>query len=104
MAEVIIEPNDEYDILQNEENEILIALRARMGGVETPRMLYDGQDKILFYRNEDQTIVFDQILPDVAAALMLVDKVLFVEVRDEAIVREYMVPMQKVARIPAVKA
>lgn len=48
MAEVIVEPNDEYDILQNEENEILIALRARMGGVETPRMLYDGQDKILF--------------------------------------------------------
>ncbi len=103
MAEVIVEPNDEYDILQNEDNEILIALRARMGGVEEPRILYDGRDKILFYRNEDQTIVFEQIAPDVAQAIMLVDKVLFVEVRDEAIVREYMVPLQKVPRIPTIK-
>ncbi len=103
MTEVIVEPNGEYDILQNERHEVLMVIRARMGGIDAPRILYDGQDKILFYRNKNQTIVFNQIIPNVATAIMQADEVLFVEVQDEAIVREYKVPLQKVPRIPAIK-
>ena len=88
MSEVIIEPVDEYDILLNEDDEVLIAIRARLGGVNRPQILYDGADKILLYRNQDQTIY----LADVP------------EVHDESIVREYMVPLKKVERLPALDA
>ena len=50
MTEVIVEPLDEYDILLNEDDEVLIAIRARLGGVSKPQILYDGQDKVLLYR------------------------------------------------------
>lgn len=101
MAEVTIEPTNEYDILQNEDDEILIALRARMGGVDHPRALYDGKDKVVFYRNGDQTIFFENVPESFRKPILNVKEVLFVEVRDDAIIREYMVPLQKVAKLPA---
>ena len=39
MSEVIIEPVNEYDILLNEDDEVLIAIRARLGGVSKPQIL-----------------------------------------------------------------
>lgn len=56
MSEIVIEPVDEYDILLNEDGEVMIAIRARLGGVNKPQILYDGADRILLYRNADQTI------------------------------------------------
>ena len=104
MSEVIIEPVNEYDILLNEDDEVLIAIRARLGGVSKPQILYDGADKILLYRNADQTIYLADIPQAVREVLQTVSKLLMIEVHDEAIVREYMVPLKQVERLPALNA
>ena len=104
MSEVIIEPVNEYDILLNEDDEVLIAIRARLGGVSKPQILYDGADKILLYRNTDQTIYLADIPQAVRDVLQKVSKLLMIEVHDEAIVREYMVPLKQVERLPALNA
>ena len=101
MSEVVIEPVNEYDILLNEEGEVLIAIRARLGGVNKPQILYDGSDKILLYRNVDQTIFLADVPQRIRKALENVSKLLMVEVHDEAIVREYMVPLKMVKSLPA---
>ena len=95
-----IEPVDEYDILLNEEGEIMIAIRARLGGVNKPQILYDGADRILLYRNADQTIYLANVPQEIRKTLERVSKLLMVEVHDDAIVREYMVPLKMVAQLP----
>ena len=104
MSEVIIEPVNEYDILLNEDDEVLIAIRARLGGVSKPQILYDGADKILLYRNSEQTIYLADIPEVIRSVLQKVSKLLMIEVHDEAIVREYMVPLKQVERLPALDA
>ena len=104
MSEVIIEPVNEYDILLNEDDEVLIAIRARLGGVSKPQILYDGADKILLYRNTEQTIYLADIPQAVRDVLQKVSKLLMIEVHDEAIVREYMVPLKQVERLPVLNA
>ena len=104
MSEVIIEPVNEYDILLNEDDEVLIAIRARLGGVNKPQILYDGADKILLYRNTEQTIYLADVPEAVREVLQKVSKLLMIEVHDEAIVREYMVPLKQVERLPALNA
>ena len=100
MGEMIVEPSDEYDVLLNEDDEVLIAIRARLGEVEKPQVLYAGSDKILLYRNPKQTIFLADIPVEVRGALKKVSKLLMVEVHDEAVVREYFVPLKLVSKLP----
>jgi len=101
MGEVAVEPVGEYDVLLNEDNEVLIAIRARLGGVDKPQILYAGQDKVLLYRNPNQTIFLIDMPQPVCEALKKVSKLLMVEVHDESIVREYFVPLKQVSQLPA---
>ena len=82
----------------------MIAIRARLGGVSKPQILYDGADKILLYRNSEQTIYLADVPEAVREILQKVSKLLMIEVHDEAIVREYMVPLKQVERLPALNA
>ena len=103
MSEVVIESVNEYDILLNEDEEVLVAIRARLGGVNKPQVLYDGKnDKILLYRNADQLICLVDVPKPICEALQKISKLLMVEVHDESIVREYMVPLKKVSRLPTI--
>lgn len=101
MTAIVVEPLQEYDILLNEEDEILIAIRARLGGVSKPQLLYDGKDKIVLYRNEDQTIYLTEVPEPVRKPLEKLSKVLMIEVHDDAIIREYMAPIKVVSHIPS---
>lgn len=100
MDEKIVEPANEYDVLLNEDDEVLIAIRARLGEVEKPQILYAGQDKILLYRNSNESIFLADVPPQVRDALKKVSKLLMVEVHDESIVREYFVPLKIVSKLP----
>ncbi len=96
----MVEVENHYDILKNSEGELLVAIKARMGGSERPKILYDGQDQALLYRSVDQTIVLDYINPGVRETFANIRQVLVVELRDDDIVREYMVPVRRVAKLP----
>ncbi len=101
MSEVVVEPINEYEILLNEEDEILIAIRARLGGVNKPQIIYDGKDKVVLYRNEGQTIYLSEVPDEVRTPLANLKKLLMVEIHDDAIVREYMVPIKQVPKVPS---
>lgn len=86
--------NSRYDILQNEEGEILIIIEARAGGPEEPRFVYDGGKTALLYRNKDIAVVFNDIAEDAHVPLKSVSNMLIVEVENEEVVREYDVPVR----------
>ncbi|MBO7333051.1 MAG: hypothetical protein J6U64_05250 [Alphaproteobacteria bacterium] len=100
MAEVISLKDGDYDILQNEAKEILIAIKARITGMKSPQIIYDGEDRVLFYRNPELVVAINDVPEEAREAIMDVSKVLMVEVHDDSIVSEYMVPIKKVPKIP----
>ena len=100
MNEIVVEPIDRYDILLNEDDEILIAIHARMDVAKTPCILYDGKDRILLYRTPKQPIFLVDVPEAVRPALTQVGKILMVEVQDDAVVREYMAAVQAVKTLP----
>ena len=101
MVETVVIPEGEYDLLQNEDNEILMAIRARMGNVENPHILYDGGDTVLFYRNNESNFFIEAIPVLIRDLLSTVNQILMIEVHDDQIVSEYMVPVRKVAKLPS---
>lgn len=88
-----------YDILQNEEGEILIIINAFTGGPENPRFVYDGGETALLYRNKENTVVFNAIPADARLPLKSVNSMLIVEVENEDVAREYTTPVRLVKDI-----
>lgn len=102
MAEVSKQKNNEYGVLLNEEGEVLFAIRARLDGAQQPRMLYDGGDCAVFYRSKEHIIYLENLIAMVRKPLSQIKQVLFVEVFENAIVREYIVPVSFVDKMPPI--
>ena len=96
-----LEQESRYDILQNEQGEILIIINARSGGPENPRFVYDGGETALLYRTKDCAVVFRDIAIDARLPLKSVSTMLIVEVEDEDVAREYTVPVRVVKDVKA---
>lgn len=91
-----LEQESRYDILQNEEGEILIIINSRAGGPENPRFVYDGGETALLYRTKDSAVVFKDIAVSARLPLKSVSSMLIVEVENEDVAREYTVPVRVV--------
>jgi len=91
-----MEQENRFDILQNEEGEILIIINAYAGGPENPRFVYDGGTTALLYRTKDSAVVFGDIPESAHVALKAVSTMLIVEVEGEDVAREYTVPVRLV--------
>lgn len=89
-----VDKEGRYDILQNDEGEILVIINAREGGPENPRFLYDGGDTALLYRTKDSAVVFNDIAKEAHIPLKSVSTMLIVEVEGEEVAREYDVPVR----------
>lgn len=82
------------DILQNAAGEILLIIKSRQGGPENPRFVYDGGSKALLYRSRESALVLNNIENDARNPLKTVDELLVVEVENDDVAREYMVPVR----------
>lgn len=89
-----LEQESRYDILQNDAGEILIIINSRSGGPENPRFVYDGGEEALLYRTKDSAVVFKNIAKDARLPLKSVSSMLIVEVENEDVEREYVVPVR----------
>lgn len=89
-----IEQENRYDILQNEQGDILIIINSRAGGPENPRFVYDGSETALLYRTKESAVVFENIATDARLPLKSVSTMLIVEVEGEDVAREYDVPVR----------
>lgn len=96
-----MEQESRFDILQNEEGEILIIINAYAGGPENPRFVYDGGATALLYRTKDSAVVFKDIPESAHVALKAVSSMLIVEVENEDVAREYTVPVRMVKDVKA---
>lgn len=102
-----VEKENYYDILQNADQEIMICLKAREYSPQSPQMLYAGQDKILFYRRENETVLLDSIHQDVWKSLENATQVYVAEysatdtqTQEKGIIREYTVALRHVQKLP----
>ncbi len=89
-----VEQESRYDILQNEEGEILIIINSRAGGPENPRFVYDGGTTALLYRTKDSAVIFKNVAKEARLPLKSVSSMLIVEVENEDVAREYIVPVR----------
>ena len=98
-----VDQESRYDILQNEEGDILIIINSRAGGPENPRFVYDGGATAFLYRTKDSAVLYENVAKQAAFRLPLksVSSMLIVEVENEDVAREYVVPVRIVKDVKA---
>lgn len=95
-----VEQEKKYRILKNESGDLMFLIRGRLKNAENPRIVYDGKDHALFYRNSESTIVLDYIHPMIQSNLARATQVLIVEAQGDSIVREYMAEVKIIKELP----
>ena len=88
-----------YDILVNGVGGILIIVNYKETEPDNPRIVYDGMDTALVYRNGESAFLLENIALKARTDLMNVEEVLMVEIKDDKVAREYMVPMRKIENL-----
>ena len=88
-----------YTILQNAKGEIMIMMDSRAGGPENPRFIYDGSGTALLYRSQGSTVAFRDIDKEARSPLKAVSEVLIVEIENDDVEREYIVPTRLVKSV-----
>lgn len=89
MVAPIVEQEKNFNILQNESGKLMILIRARLEDAVKPKLVYNGGEHALLYRNDHNTIVLDYIHPAIRKALRQKKQVLIVETNSGSVVREY---------------
>ena len=89
MSAPLIEQEKNFNILQNESGKLMILIRARLEDAEHPKLVYNGGEHALLYRNDHNTVVLEYIHPAIRKALRQKKQVLIVETNNGAVVREY---------------
>ncbi len=88
-----------YSIFQNAKGEIMLMMDSRAGGPENPRFIYDGSDRALLYRSQESSVAFNDIDKDARSPLKSVSEVLVVEIDNDDVEREYIVPVRLVKNV-----
>ena len=94
-----------YSIFTNADDEIMITILEHDGEPKEPKIIYDGKDHAIFYRNLDNSVLLDYINPAVREHLKKAKTILMVEVptpEAKEPTRSYDVPMKIIPRIPAI--
>ncbi len=103
MAQHLIEQEENFNILKNVSGDLMVLMRARMENAHEPRIVYDGGEHALLYRNENNTVILDYIHPQIRNDLAHAEGVLVVEAQGQSIIREYVVPVKIMKKIPLPK-
>ncbi|MBR6814945.1 MAG: toll/interleukin-1 receptor domain-containing protein [Alistipes sp.] len=91
-----------YEILQNAAGEIMLIIHAREGEPDNPRIVYDGGDEALLYRNRECSIILEGIAEKAREPFLKVEQVLVVEVKNDDVAREYKVPLRKIKSLQSI--
>jgi hypothetical protein len=88
-----------YSILQNAKGDIMIMLKAREGVPKNPRFIYDGSETALLYRDPDSSVAFKDIDEEARQPLKEAKEILVVEIENDDVERDYMVPVRIVKNV-----
>ncbi len=97
---VQVEQEKQFRIFKNAVGDLMFLIRARLDNPEQPRIVYDGNDHALFYRNDKMTILLDYIHPEIREDLKRARGVLVVEIQSESIIREYAAEIKILKEMP----
>lgn len=100
MTETVVEQEKNFYILRNAGGDFMILIRARMNDADQPRVVYNGGEHAVLYRNVDSVVVLDFIHPSVREDLSQSEKLLVVETNDGSIIREYESRVTNLAGVP----
>ena len=97
-----VELNDatnKYDLLQNGAGEIMIIINGEDSPPENPRIVYDGGDEMMLYINKTRALMLNSLTIKAQKAMLNVENVLVVEVKDDDVLREYNVPVRHIRKL-----
>lgn len=97
-----VELNDatnRYDLLQNGAGEIMIIINGEDSPPENPRIVYDGGDEMMLYINKTRAFMLNNLTAEAQKAMLNVENVLVVEVKDDDVLREYNVLVRIVKKL-----
>ncbi len=91
-----------YDVVINEDKELLFIVKPRPHIPSAPRIFYDGGRRALLIRDAELEIIFDHLPPLTREYLDDVDKVLIAEFQPDSktLLREYFAPISIVKELP----
>lgn len=89
-----------FDIVRNVDNELLFCIRARAGVPDHPRLFYDGSANAILRRDRKRAILLEYLPEDAQKLLRSLDIVLFAEIMDDELEREYEALVTKVRKLP----
>lgn len=86
-----------YDVLQNDNGEVLLIIQQRKGPATNPLFVLDSITKYaLLYRSHESTVFFDDLAREANEAIRKVGEIQVVEITDDDVVREYKAPVRVV--------
>ena len=74
----------------------MLMMDSRAGGPENPRFIYDGGEMALLYRSQESSVAFKSIEEGARIPLKSVSEILVVEIENDDVEREYIVPVRLV--------
>ena len=89
-----------YDVVCNVDNELLFCIRARTGVPDHPRLFYDGSNKAILRRDKKRAILLEYLPKNTQRLLRSLNVVLFAEIMDNELEREYEALVTKVRSLP----
>ena len=88
---------NDYQAILTDKGIVVFLIKARDDEPEKPVLLYDGRNHATFYRQSNQTILFDYLNPKVVDLLFAAKKALIFEVNEKRdVVRSYEVFIKQV--------
>lgn len=94
---------DCFDILENNDKELLLAISATEEDFENPVLLYARGDNALLCRSKNQIVVLENIHDDVKKQLSCATQILVAEMQKKEVQHEYIAKVKILATLPAFK-
>ena len=96
MSDLSDSMKNDYSIMQNDKGEITLIIHSQPNEPENPRIIYDGSDIALLFRNLASTLSIKNINAETIEALNKNEEIFVVEEMCGEIQRQYKVEVRKV--------
>ena len=94
--------NCSYDLLRNNEGELVLLIDMQDSQPEKPRIVYDGTSQMILYRNPYQAFTLNHISDEAREALSQSHKLMIVEWGSEDKRLEYEVEIKQVTSLDSI--
>ena len=97
---MLVEKEGPYDVVTNVDGELLFCISARTGIPDGPRLFYDGSGNAVLRRDRKRLILLEYLPYNTRILLRTIETVLFAEIMNNELEREYDAIVTKVRELP----